>query len=64
MIGALAELRKLNVDVDAPMLPNVPEVKSKAPDTPNPPPILVLPDTPKPPNTVSAPDVDDVEFVL
>ena len=50
--------------MEDPIFPNVPELNRRAPDTPNPPPILVFPDTPKPPVIVKAPEVDEVEFVL
>lgn len=64
LIGEFPELKKLNVNDDEPVFPNVPELNNKAPETPRPEPNLTLPETPRPPVTVSAPVVDDVEFVL
>ena len=64
VIGEFPELKKLNVNEDEPVFPNVPELNNNAPETPNPEPILTLPETPKPPVTVNAPVVEDVELVL
>jgi hypothetical protein len=63
-IGEFPELKKFNVNVEDPIFPNVPELNTKAPETPNPPPILVFPLTPSPPVTIKAPEVEDVELVL
>jgi hypothetical protein len=62
-IGELPELKKFNVNVDEPKLPNVPLTKFKEPDTPKPEPIRTLPLTPMPPATTRAPVVDEVDCV-